>query len=130
MPGVTTTIYCKSAGNYSASAGGTIQLDFTHAGRCVEDRVADQTYPAFTAVVDKFLEVTVHLRDLSVAKSLALGAAAADLACTLAGAADVTITFAKMKLQRVEGGQGRAQAGALRLVYRHESADGTTVPVS
>jgi hypothetical protein len=130
MAGVTTTIYCKSVGSYSAAAGGTIQLDFTHGGRFVEDRVADQTYPTFTAVVDKFLEVTVHLRDLSTSKALALGAAAADLACTLAGAADVTITFAKMKLHHVEGGQSRAHAGALRLVFRHESTDGTTAPVS
>ena len=130
MAGVTTTIYCKTVGSYSASAGGTIQLDFTHAGRFLEDRVADQVYPAFTAVVDKFLEVTVHLRDLSVAKALELGAAAADLACTLAGKADVTITFAKMKLHRVAGGQERAAAGTVRLVYRHESADGTSNPVS
>lgn len=118
---ISQTIYCTTVGSYTAAAGGVIQVDFTHGGQAVEDRVADQEYPSYVGIVDKFLEVTVHLRDISVAKALALGGAAAALACTLAGKAGVTITFASMVLKSVEGGQSRAQPGGVRLVFRHES---------
>ena len=124
------TLYCSSVGSYSDTTGGNIRVEFEHNGRVIEDRVGDQQYPTFTAIVDKFLEVTVYLRDMSVAKALALGAAAADLACSLTGGATVSITFKTMTLNRVGGKQPRAEVGELALVFRHQSADGTSVPVN
>ena len=77
MAGVTTTIYCKTVGSYSASAGGTIQLDFTHAGRFLEDRVGEQFDSLVTGASDK--GTWVRLLTVPVEGKVVQGAGGADV---------------------------------------------------
>ena len=45
-------------------------------------------------------------------------------------AGTVTLTFANMVLVEIAGSQERSQRGYVELVFKHESADGTTAPMS
>lgn len=129
MP-ISGTLWAKSFGEFDSGTGGPIRIGFTHAGTPVKDRVADQQYPTDVTVVDKDLEVEVEVRDISVAKAREIGASGAAKSAVLAGKANITVNFGTLKLYHVGGSQNRATPGNVVLRYCHESADGSTNPLT
>jgi hypothetical protein len=127
---VTSSIYVKSFGTYNSGNGGPLRLDFRHEGTVIEDRTGDDQYARFLAVVDKMLDVSVSVRDISVATAMALGEAAADKTAVLAGSGDVSITFKGLVLYAVRPSANRASLGEVVLSYRHKSADGSAAPLA
>jgi hypothetical protein len=130
---VATTIYLQSATwnsiTFNSTSGGPIRGEYSHAGEPYDDRTADNEYPTFLAVINKRLIVKLHVRE--VKQTAALGTKS-NLVMTLIGkSSSVTINAANMVLIAVEPAeQSRAEAGHATFVFQHESADGTTVPIS
>jgi hypothetical protein len=95
-----------------------------------ENRVGDNIYPTVVATPDKSCVATVTLRE--VKQALNLGGAGAQMVMTISGkgAVSETITLAGMVLVDVGAVQRRGEFGAVVLRFAHESADGTTVPIT
>lgn len=133
MPVATVTIYAKSVAwnsiTWDSTSGGPVRVEYSHSGDALEDRTGDSDYAPFLAVVNKKCKARVTLREI---KQVAALGAKSNLVITATGKANtVTITLANMILVAVESGeQHRAAAGSATLVFQHESADGSTVPVS
>ena len=127
------TIYAKTvvwnAVTWDSTSGGPIRVEYSHMGEPLEDRTGDNDYAPFLAVVNKKCTARVTLREI---KQIAAPGTKSSLVITATGKANtVTITLANMILVGVEPGeQGRAAAGSAVLLFQHESADGSTVPVS
>jgi len=130
---VATTIYIQSATwnglTFNSTNGGPIVGEYEHGGEPLEGRTADNEYAPFLAVINKRFVVRLRVRE--VKQAAALGTMS-NLTITLTGkAAAVTITCANMVLIAVKPGeQGRAAQGSALLVFQHQSADGTTVPIA
>jgi hypothetical protein len=114
----------------TATNGGPIEVSYAHSGRIEENRVGDNVYPTVVATPDKSCVATVTLRE--VKQTLDLGDVGADMVMTVSGKGVVTqnITLAGMVLVDVGAVQRRGEFGAVVLRFAHESADGTTVPIS
>ena len=133
MSVATVTIYAKSVAwnsvTWDSTGGGPIRVEYSHSGDPLEDRTGDSDYAPFLAVVNKKCRARVTLREI---KQTAVLGTKSNLVITATGKANtVTINLANMVLIAVESGeQQRATAGSATLVFQHESADGSTVPVS
>lgn len=130
---VTVTYYPESvlwnSVTYSCTEQGIIQVNYEHSGSPIEDRTGCDEYPTSVIVVDKGMRVTMRLR--TVKQTTALGVKS-NLVATLktkSGGTSV-LTFPGMVLVDVRGQQPRAGVGDVEMVFVHESADGTTVPIS
>lgn len=132
---VSVTFYPQSvtwAGGINASktSGGPIQVRYDHGGSAVGDRTGDADYSMFKQVVNKDCQVVVRLREVKQTFAIGTTTGALSFVLTAKNGASVTITFANMLLESVRGMQGRATPGDVELVFSHESADGSTNPVS
>ena len=135
---VSPTIYASqitwNGNTWSKSAtGGPLEVRYVHEGTAVEDRTGDAEYSMATFIVDKVLRATVRLRDAIFTDDLgdAVSDPTTDIVITLTEAASTsTITLKNMKLLAIRPTQGRAQLGENELEFVHESADGTTNPVT
>jgi hypothetical protein len=127
------TFYLQSATwnsiTFNSAGGGPIRGEYAHSGEAFEQRSGGSEYAPFLAVINKRLKIRLRVRD--VKQTLALGAKS-NLAMTLsARSGTVTINAANMVLLAVEpADQPRAESGSATLVFQHESADGTTVPLT
>ena len=112
------------------TSGGPIQARYDHGGSAVGDRTGDAEYPMFKQVVNKDCQVVIRLREVKQALPIGTFTGSLAMQLTAKGGTLITITFANMLLESVRGMQGRATPGDVELVFSHESADGTTNPVS
>jgi len=130
---VTTTIYVKSIGwnslTWDTSTGGPLAVRIMHPARAIADRTGDSLYPTFVAMVDGELRVSASLRQLKW--TIALGTKS-DMILTVEGkgGATSTITLPGLVYEGVSMSQDRATVGGAEHTWVHESADGTTLPVS
>lgn len=130
---VATTIYAQTvtwnSNTWNSTSGGPIMAEYVHAGEPLEDRTGDALYPPFVAIVNGRCEVRIRLREIKDVTALGTKS---NLAITATGKSNtVTVTCAGMVLVGVDpGSQSRAEGGSRTMIFRHESADGTTVPVS
>lgn len=129
---VTVTYYPESVlwngVTYSCTVDGILQVTYEHSGTPLEDRTGCDQYPTNVIVVDKSMRVTMRLR--TVKQTTALGTKSNLVATLKTPAGTSVLTFPGMVLVDVRGQQGRAQVGDVEMVFVHESADGTTVPIS
>lgn len=119
---------------WTSADGGPIEFTFTYGGRELNDWTGDAEYPQ-TFIVDSTCTASVTLRDIKQiiapgtrdsVVAIATGKMGADTAKT-----DVTITLTDMLF--VGAGpatQPRAAAGSVTLRFAHDSADGSTSPLS
>ncbi len=127
------TFYLNSATwnsiTFNSASGGPIRGDYSHSGEPFEQRTGGSDYAPFLAVLNKRLKIRLRVRDV---KQIAALGTKSNLAMTLSGrAGTVTINAANMVLIGIEpADQPRAESGSAILVFQHESADGTTVPIS
>lgn len=133
----TTTIYPQTVtwstytwDNGITNTGGLLTCVITHASQDIQDRTGSSEYPTFVGMVNKSLTVRVTLRELKHTDGL--GGVSGNLVLTAksSNATTVTVTCATMRLRDVEMTQNRAEPAQAVLTFVHESADGTTVPVS
>lgn len=130
----TITFKCSSvswnSNNWSSTDGGPIEVSYTHTGNVIENRVGDNEWATVIGTPNKSCVATVTLRE--VKQTLDLDGVAADLVMVVAGRVGVssTITLKSMVLVDVSSSQRRGEFGAVILRFNHESADGTTVPVT
>ena len=115
--------------DWTSASGGLVRVDINHGGREVQDRTGGQQYSAFTVVVDKYLSCRVYLRDLSQIYAMNTKG---PLVFTLLGKTGQLryLTLIGMVLTSTEPGQPRGEPGTIALAFSHESADGTTMPLS
>ena len=130
---VLNTIYPKSftwnSVTYNGTTGGTLRFEYQHEGTPFLDRTADDEYSSFVVITDKRLIVRVRLREVKYVTALGTKSDASIIITGKTNAA--TITFVGLVLVGASPGeQGRAEGGSVTLVFEHESADGTTVPIS
>lgn len=114
---------------YTATAtGGPIGFSYRHGGQALADYTGDSVLPTAVDVIDHDCECRVRLRD--VKQALVLGTKSSLVVILKTKAGTVTLTFANMVLVEIAGAQERSQRGYVELVFRHESADGTTAPLA
>lgn len=130
---VDTTIYLKSTAwnalTWDSSGGGPLAMRATAPARAIEDRTGDSLWATFVAMVDPSLRLSVSTRQ--VKWTIAHGTKS-DMVCTLAskGGTTIAITFKNMVYEGISMSQDRASVGGAEHTFVHESADGTTYPVS
>jgi len=130
---VSNTFYLDAASwnsiTFNSANGGPIRGEYSHSGEAREERTGGSEYAPFLAVLNKRLKIRLRVRE--VKQTAPLGAKS-NLVMTLSGkSGTVTITAANMVLIAIEPAeQHRAEAGSATFVFQHESADGTTVPIS
>ena len=113
---------------YDSTSGGPLMVTIRHSGDPLEGRSGADEYAAFLAVVDKIAEVQFSVADVKFITALGTSGT---FTCTLKlKSTTVVITLATMVLVNVEMSQRRASLGEMTATLRHESANGTTVPVS
>lgn len=113
---------------WNQATGGPMRAEWNHTGTPVLDRSGSNQYAPSVQVVDKRLIMRVRLRDGKLVTALGTSG---NLVMTLDGKSTVTCTGATMVLVDVAFEQGRgAEGGGAVLTFEHESADGTTVPIS
>lgn len=126
--------FAWNSATLNAGSGGPIRFELMKTGDALEEWTADQVWPGFLAVVQQRLRIRVTLRDMALAKTIAaLGTKANGTAVLLPkiGGATLTINLANLVLIGVDPAEQRTdQAGGVTLSFGHESADGTTDPVS
>lgn len=113
----------------SGGSGGLLTVMYTHAGQDIQDRTGSSEYPTFVGIVNKSLTMRVTLRELKQIYALGSKCTATTLTA-ISSAGTVTIAAPNMVLRDVEMTQNRAEPAQAVLTFVHESADGTTVPVS
>ena len=117
---------------YNAGSGGPIRFELMKNGDPLEEWTGADEWPQFVAVVSKRLRVRALIRDIAAA-TLVLGVVANGSAVLLPkiGGTPKTIAMANLILIGVDPvEQTSRQAGGATLVFAHQSADGTTDPVS
>ena len=127
------TIYPKSitfnSVAYSNTSGGPIQLTYSKDGSVLETRTGVDVYPQSVAVTDLSYRVTARLQTFGL--DLVEGTTASLVGvATTAGGVDKTYTWTTMVLTKISGTQDRAQEGYSEYTFVHESADGTTDPLT
>lgn len=131
---MSTTIYAKSFSwngtTYTSGVGGLVEITFSHEGTPVEDGTGTDEYPTFGQVANKRVRVSVTTRTWKLIT--ALGATKANGTAIVNGKnGDETLTIANLLLFAVgPATQRHAEPGASTLQFFHESADGTTNPLS
>lgn len=119
-----------NANTWDKDTGGTIGASIQSGGEPLEDWVAADEWPTFLAVVNKRLRVRLTMREPKWTEEPG-NASAANMVITLkTKSGTVTITLATMILIEINPDQGRASMGETVLVFGHESADGTTNPIT
>ena len=114
---------------YTVSSGGPHEFDFEYGGQVVNDWL-EKPLPIFLALVDRECKVRVRLREVKILPVLETKASLVVKISGKSGGVTATLTFANMVLVNITANQGRATQGFCELHFQHESADGTTVPVS
>jgi hypothetical protein len=114
---------------YTATAGGPHEFDFEYGGQVVNDWL-EKPIPIFLALVDREVKVRVRLREVKTLPVLEVKSSLVVNISGKSGGVTATLTFANMVLVNINANQGRATQGFCELHFQHESADGTTIPVS
>ncbi|MCZ7645302.1 MAG: hypothetical protein M5U26_08460 [Planctomycetota bacterium] len=133
MSGTITTIYPQSVTwnsiTYSAASHGLVRAEVQHGGQPVESLAGDDEYARQTFVVNKGVRVRLFIRNFAIDTSL--GAATSNMVITVKHKSGTkTLTIANMILFDVRPSQARAQESETILEFVHESADGTTNPLT
>lgn len=124
--------FAWNSNTWTATTGGPILFEYMKTGTPLEEWVADQVWSPFVPVVQQRLRVRVTIRDVGIAVQT-LGAKSNGSAVLLPkiGGTPKTINLAGLVLFGVDPLESRSnQAAGLTLNFAHESADGTTDPVS
>lgn len=129
---VTPTIYASSvawnSSTWNASGGGPIAVTYDHSSRSEEARSGDDEYARTVFSVDKNLRATVRLQDVDVIPDIGTKS---NLTATLSTKSGTkTLTMVGMVFEGAAASQDRATIGDVELRFIHESADGSTVPIS
>lgn len=112
----------------ATSTGGPIGFSYRFGGQALPDYTGDSVLPTAVDVIDQDCECRLRLRD--VKQALVIGTKSSLVVILKTKAGTVTLTFANMVLVEIAGSQERSQRGYVELVFRHESDDGTTAPLS
>ena len=133
MMAVIRTIYLQSAtfggATWSATEDGTLELQVSHRGNAIQDRTGVDEYATSVVIVDKECVAVLKLREC--VRTEALGGTAGALVCVLKTPTGTSnITIATVKISDINMRQGRAEFGDCDITFVHESANGTTVPVT
>jgi hypothetical protein len=125
---ITSIVWNSHTWNYLN--GGPIDFNYTHNGRMIEALVGDNEWATTIDFPDKGLSASVTLRE--VKQTIDMDGTASDMVATIVGRVGVSsiITLKSMVLVDVSASNRRGESGAVQLQFRHQSADGTTVPVS
>ena len=115
---------------WNNSTGGTIRAAYRSGGEPLKDWVAADEWNTFLAIVNKQLQVRLTMREVKWTVEPGNDAAANMVVTVKDKTSTFNITFATMQLADIDGDQGRAQMGEVVLTFEHESADGTTNPIS
>ena len=113
---------------YTSAAGGPIGMQYRYGGQPLPDYTGDSALPMALDVIDQVCEVRARLRD--VKQALTIGTKGSLVVILKYKSSTVTLTFANMVLVDINGSQSRSQRGEVELAWAHESADGTTAPLS
>lgn len=114
---------------YNNTTGGTLMLRWGHSASPVADRTGTDEYPTAVEMVNKGLLVFLLMRN--VKHTIALGTSSNGVATLERNTGTTqTITFPNLVLQDITPVQSRAVYGESLWTFTHESADGTTVPIS
>lgn len=136
MAGYITTVYASSVvwnsitwnGDPAAGAGGLIRVLIAHSSTDIQDRTGSQFYPEFVQMVNGALMVSVSLREV---KQLSALGTKSNMTINLAGKGGTpAIACVGMILRDFNMSQGRGEPGEATGTFIHESADGTTEPIS
>jgi hypothetical protein len=123
-----TSVLFNSITYTATDTGGPIGCSYRHGGQALQDWTGDSVLPTAVDIVDQACEVRVRMRD--VKQALVLGTKAT-LTLTIAKkGGTVALSFVNMVLVEIAGSQNRSQRGEVELVFAHESANGTTAPMS
>lgn len=114
----------------ASTAGGPIEVSYSHSGRVEENRVGDNEYPSVIALPDKSCIATVTLREVKMTTALTGFTGPLVFTITGKGAVSVTITLANMCCVDISGSQRRGEFGACVLRFAYEDSTGTTPPIS
>lgn len=130
----TVTFKCTTVvwnGNtWNSTNGGPIEVSYEHSGNVIESRVGDNDWATVVGTPNKSLVAMIILRE--VGQALDIDGVASNLVLTIAGRVGVSsiITLASMVLVDVSPSQRRGEFGAVVLRMHHQSANGTTVPIT
>jgi hypothetical protein len=113
---------------YDKSTHGLIRLRYQHGGEELADRVAEEFYPTLIAATNGYCRVQITVRE--VKQTPTVGTNGALVATISTPGASTTLTFATMTYLGVESEQGRATPGEATLSFAHQSANGSTAPLS
>jgi hypothetical protein len=115
---------------WNAANGGPIDVSYSHNGRIIESRVGDNEWATTIGSPDKGCDASVTLRE--VKQTIDIDGTASDMVITIAGRVGVgsITTLKSMVLVDVSASNRRGEKGAVVLQFRHQSADGTTVPIT
>lgn len=132
---ISATINCQSVGWNSltwdsTTDGGSLRVRYVHESTSVKDRTGSSVYPTGVFNVDGDMTVYVTIREVKPAATATIGTKSNIVATLSTSAGTETLTFPNMKLESINGDQDRAVLGESEYVFVHESADGTTVPLS
>jgi len=135
MSSAVVTIYPKSvlfnADTYDSSTGGPIMAQMRYSGSALPDWTGDSALNQFLGVVNQVCTVGITIRDVKMGLLLVPGTKSSLVLQISGKGAAISITFLNMVFLGCEPAQqGRAQAGSSVLLFQHESADGSTAPVS
>jgi len=130
---VNSTFYLQSAKfngiTWSNTEDGTLELQVSHRGNAIQDRTGIDEYATSVVIVDKECVAVLKLRE--VLRIEGLGAITGSLECVLKTPGSTkNLTLTTMKISDINIRQGRAEAGDADITFVHESADGSTVPVT
>src|SRR5260370_40644949 len=133
MPVTAVTFYVKSAvfngTTYDSTNGGPVRVDLSIGGKPLTEWAGDAFWPVLAVSHSGRAQARVFLKDV---KRTEAPNTKSSLVLTLTGkAANTTLTLANMVYIGTEQlNQTRAGAGECAMVFEHESADGTTFPLT
>ena len=127
-----TTIYPRTATwnshTWNSSSGGPLRFEWDVSGDPFEDWTGDSDLPTFLGVVNQKARAKIRIREPKITDALGTKS---NIVLTLVGKNNTaTINLVNMILFSNTGEQDRAQGGMCTLSFAHESADGTTSPIS
>jgi len=114
---------------YASGSGGVIRVQVSHVGDPLADWTGADEYPQQVNVVNKRLIVRLFLREVKIVTALGTKDTSSSFALVIKSDT-VSVTCVNMVLVGVDMDQGKSEYGTTVLTLMHESADGTTVPIS
>jgi len=115
---------------WDKDATGPLSVTVAHSGTPVMSRTGADLYPHRISVQDRTVVVTVVVGEFKRTSALT---GKSNMVISLyydEGAETITVTIANLRFYEVRSTQNRANPSEAALTFVHESADGTTVPIT